>query len=191
MACPHKDVVITALWGRAQLIHRNYVYESKTPGRTLMWKVCGREAMMQEKSNEQRKRAKRGYNLLDKEEEKSMLSCLWNSWMIRLFYFVCGSNISSAAGIWGHVHYTCSSAFKCHSRVIQEEAKRAVRHWKNDKSACTAPWWDDPWDSGAIRIWYQGMCLPWSRRVPADIGNHIGCQFKIEEESAQRALFGS
>ena len=30
---------------------------------------------MQEKSNEQRKEQKRGYNLLDKEEEKSMLSC--------------------------------------------------------------------------------------------------------------------
>ena len=29
---------------------------------------------MQEKSNEQRKEQKRGYNLLDKEEEKSMLS---------------------------------------------------------------------------------------------------------------------
>ena len=30
---------------------------------------------MQEKSNEQQKEQKRGYNLLDKEEEKSMLSC--------------------------------------------------------------------------------------------------------------------
>ena len=48
---------------------------SKTLRRDICVKVCGREAMMQEKSKEQGNGQKRGYNLLDKEEQKSMLSC--------------------------------------------------------------------------------------------------------------------
>ena len=41
---------------------------------------------MQEKSNEQQKEQKRGYNLLDKEEEKSMLSCFTS--MLSCFAFI-------------------------------------------------------------------------------------------------------
>jgi Ca2+-transporting ATPase len=48
---------------------------SKALRRDICVKVCGREAMMQEKSKEQGNGQKRGYNLLDKEEQKSMLSC--------------------------------------------------------------------------------------------------------------------
>ena len=48
---------------------------SKTLRRDICVKVCGREAMMQEKSKEQGNGQKLGYNLLDKEEQKSMLSC--------------------------------------------------------------------------------------------------------------------
>ena len=46
---------------------------SKTLRRDICVKVCGREAMMQEKSKEQGNGQKRGYNLLDKEEQKSHL----------------------------------------------------------------------------------------------------------------------
>ena len=91
---------------------------------------------MQEKSNEQRKEQKRGYNLLDKEEEKSMLSCFVEQLNDPLIFI-----LFAAAAIWGHVHYTCSSAFKCHSRSDPGgEGKAGIRGiGKNDKSACTAP----------------------------------------------------
>ena len=53
---------------------------SKTLRRDICVKVCGREAMMQEKSKEQGNGQKRGYNLLDKD-------CLLYSFAIRLFLF--------------------------------------------------------------------------------------------------------
>lgn len=75
---------------------------SKKPSRLdICVKVCGREAMMQEKSKEQGNGQKRGYNLLDKEEQKSMLSCFVEQLCDPLiFIFVCGcGNIPAAAGI--------------------------------------------------------------------------------------------
>lgn len=98
---------------------------------------------MQEKSKEQGNGQKRGYNLLDKEEQKSMLSCFVEQLCDPLiFIFVCGcGNIPAAAGIWRYVHYTCSSTVKCRGRSDPggkgETGVRGVG--KNDKPACPDP----------------------------------------------------
>ena len=98
---------------------------------------------MQEKSNEQRKEQKRGYNLLDKEEEKSMLSCFVEQLNDPLIFILfAAAAISLLLQEFGDMCIILAVVLlNAIVGVIQEgEGKAGIRGiGKNDKSACTAP----------------------------------------------------
>lgn len=116
---------------------------SKTLRRDICVKVCGREAMMQEKSKEQGNGQKRGYNLLDKEEQKSMLSCFVEQLCDPLIFILfAAAAISLLLREYGDMCIILAVVLlNAVVGVIQEgKAKRALEAvGKNDKPACPDP----------------------------------------------------
>lgn len=112
---------------------------------------------------------------------------LWNSFAIRLFYFVCGcGNIPAAAGIWRYVHYTCSSTVKCRGRSDPggkgETGVRGVGKMTSPHALIH--------DEDGIReipaadlIPGDIVCLEAGRQVPADIRIISAVNLKIEESA--------
>ena len=161
---------------------------SKTLRRDICVKVCGREAMMQEKSKEQGNGQKRGYNLLDKEEQKSMLSCFVEQLCDPLIFILfAAAAISLLLREYGDMCIILAVVLlNAVVGVIQEgKAKRALEALEKMTSPHALIHDEDGIREIPAADLIPGdiVCLEAGRQVPADIRIISAVNLKIEESA--------
>ena len=161
---------------------------SKALRRDICVKVCGREAMMQEKSKEQGNGQKRGYNLLDKEEQKSMLSCFVEQLCDPLIFILfAAAAISLLLREYGDMCIILAVVLlNAVVGVIQEgKAKRALEALEKMTSPHALIHDEDGIREIPAADLIPGdiVCLEAGRQVPADIRIISAVNLKIEESA--------
>ena len=143
---------------------------------------------MQEKSNEQQKEQKRGYNLLDKEEEKSMLSCFVEQLNDPLIFILfAAAAISLLLQEFGDMCIILAVVLlNAIVGVIQEgKAKRALEALEKMTSPHALLHDEDGIHEIPASDLIPGdiVCLEAGRQVPADIRIISAVNLKIEESA--------